>query len=249
MSVSISCQQVSKTYFGKKTAVEALSPVDLEVAPGEFIVLLGPSGCGKTTLLRMIGGLHDQTSGILQITPPDGGPATTGFVFQQANLMPWLSVEDNVALPLKLKNVPTATRKAIARELCTRVGLEGFTQSWPRQLSGGMQQRVAIARALVDDPSLLLMDEPFGALDALTRSRMNAELERLWMSSGATVILVTHSISEAIMLADRIVVMSARPGRILNETRVDFARPRGTQIENLPEFQSIAATLRGQLEH
>lgn len=249
MSVAISCKQVSKTYETRNGPVNALSPCDLEVHPGEFIVLLGPSGCGKTTLLRMIGGLHDHTSGDLTLTPVEAGGLTTGFVFQQANLMPWMTVEENVALPLRLKKIPKGQRLDTARDLCARVGLENFTQSWPRELSGGMQQRVSIARALADDPQLLLMDEPFGALDALTRTRMNSELERLWMASGTTVVLVTHSITEAIMLADRIVVMSARPGRIVSETKIDFARPRGSQIENTPEFQAIAADLRSQLEH
>lgn len=249
MTVAISCQRVSKTYETRNGPVNALSPCDLEISPGEFVVLLGPSGCGKTTLLRMIGRLHDHTSGSLDLTPVEAGETTTGFVFQQANLMPWMTVEENVALPLRLKKQPKATRMETARDLCSRVGLENFTKSWPRELSGGMQQRVSIARALADDPQLLLMDEPFGALDALTRTRMNSELERLWMASGATVVLVTHSITEAIMLADRIVVMSARPGRIVSETRVPFPRPRGTQIENTPEFQAIAADLRSQLEH
>ena len=249
MTVSIVCEQVGKTYAGRNGPVEALTPIDLTVKAGEFLVLLGPSGCGKTTLLRMIGGLQQPTSGKLTLSPSVPGPSVTGFVFQQANLMPWLTIEENVALPLRLKNVSKDKRLQRARALCELVGLGRFTKAWPRELSGGMQQRAAIARAMVDDPHLLLMDEPFGALDALTRARMNGELERLWISTGATVVLVTHSISEAVMLADRIVVMSARPGRILSITDVDFPRPRAAELENTGEFQKIAAALRAQLEH
>jgi NitT/TauT family transport system ATP-binding protein len=248
MTVSISCKGVGKTYPSRSGAVTALTPVDLEVKAKEFLVLIGPSGCGKTTLLRLIGRLLSPSTGELSLTPGDDGRTTTGFVFQQANLLPWLTIEDNVALPLRLKNVKRSARIAAAEELCTRVGLGQFTKSLPRELSGGMQQRASIARALADNPSLLLMDEPFGALDALTRSRMNGELERLWLMSGATVVLVTHSISEAIMLADRVVVMSARPGRILSITDVNFPRPRRKDLENDPEFQHIAASLRAQLD-
>ena len=242
MTVSISCKAVGKTYPSRSGAVAALTPVDLEVKAGEFLVIIGPSGCGKTTLLRMIGGLLSPSTGQLSLTPGEDGRTTTGFVFQQANLLPWLTVEENVALPLRLKNVKRDARRAVAEELCVRVGLGQFVKSLPRELSGGMQQRASIARALADDPSLLLMDEPFGALDALTRSRMNGELERLWLMSGATVVLVTHSISEAIILADRVVVMSARPGRIMSITEVNFPRPRRKDIENTLEFQQIAAS-------
>lgn len=248
MTVSISCKAVGKTYPSRSGAVAALTPVDLEVKAGEFLVIIGPSGCGKTTLLRMIGGLLSPSTGQLSLTPGEDGRATTGFVFQQANLLPWLTVEENVALPLRLKNVKRDARRAVAEELCARVGLGQFVKSLPRELSGGMQQRASIARALADNPSLLLMDEPFGALDALTRSRMNGELERLWLTSGATVVLVTHSISEAIILADRVVVMSARPGRIMSITEVNFPRPRRKDVENTPEFQRIAASLRAQLD-
>lgn len=248
MTVSISCKGVGKTYPSRSGAVAALTPVDLEVKAKEFLVIIGPSGCGKTTLLRLIGRLLLPSTGELSLTPGDNGRTTTGFVFQQANLLPWLTIEENVALPLRLKNVKRGARIAVAEELCARVGLGQFTKSLPRELSGGMQQRASIARALADNPSLLLMDEPFGALDALTRSRMNGELERLWLMSGATVVLVTHSISEAIMLADRVVVMSARPGRIMSITDVNFPRPRRKDIENAPEFQQIAASLRAQLD-
>jgi NitT/TauT family transport system ATP-binding protein len=248
MTVAISCKGVGKTYPSRSGAVAALTPVDLEVRAKEFLVIIGPSGCGKTTLLRLIGRLLSPSTGELSLTPGEDGRTTTGFVFQQANLLPWLTIEENVALPLRLKKVKRGARMAVAEELCERVGLGQFIKSLPRELSGGMQQRASIARALADNPSLLLMDEPFGALDALTRSRMNGELERLWLMSGATVVLVTHSISEAIMLADRVVVMSARPGRIMSITDVNFPRPRRKDLENGPEFQHIAASLRAQLD-
>ncbi len=248
MTISISCRGLGKTYHSRSGDVRALEPVDLEVEAGEFLVLIGPSGCGKTTLMRIVGGLQSASEGSVELKAGPDGRDTIGFVFQQANLLPWMTVEDNVALPLQLRRIGRQQRRERAGELCGRVGLSGFERSWPRELSGGMQQRAAIARALSDDPVLLLMDEPFGALDALTRTRLNSELERLWMASGATVILVTHSISEAVMLADRIVVMSARPGRIRSITKVPFERPRPPSLEGTAEFQAIASELRAQLD-
>ena len=247
MSVAVACRGIGKVYASRTGSVQALLPVDLTISPGEFVVLIGPSGCGKTTLLRILGGLQSASSGSLDLVPGPDGRRNIGFVFQAANLLPWLTVEQNVALPLKLNRRALDTRLARARALCAQVGLAGFEQRWPRELSGGMQQRGAIARALADDPALLLMDEPFGALDALTRTHMNQELERLWLSSGATVVLVTHSITEAIMLADRIVLMSPRPGRIQSLVPVPFARPRAPALEGSPEFQAIANDLRRQL--
>ncbi len=247
MSVAIACRGVGKVYASRTGDVQALLPVDLGIAAGEFVVLIGPSGCGKTTLLRILGGLQSASSGTLQMLPGPDGRQNVGFVFQAANLLPWLTVEQNVALPLKLKHRSRSARLQRARELCAKVGLAGFEQRWPRELSGAMQQRGAIARALADDPALLLMDEPFGALDALTRTQMNQELERLWLSSGATVVLVTHSISEAVLLADRIVLMSPRPGRVRAIVDVPFARPRPPSLEGTPEFQAIANDLRRQL--
>ncbi|WP_173932618.1 ABC transporter ATP-binding protein [Chelativorans sp. Marseille-P2723] len=248
MTISISCRGLGKTYHSRSGDVRALEPVDLEVKPGEFLVLIGPSGCGKTTLMRIIGGLQSASEGTLKLTTGPDGRDTVGFVFQQSNLLPWMTIEDNVALPLRLRHIGKQERRERAVELCNKVGLAGFERRWPRELSGGMQQRAAIARALADDPALLLMDEPFGALDALTRTRLNSELERLWMASGATVVLVTHSISEAVMLADRIVVMSARPGRIRSITQVPFERPRPVSLEGTAEFQAIASELRAQLD-
>jgi NitT/TauT family transport system ATP-binding protein len=249
MTISIKCSGLGKIYKTKTSVVRALEPVDLDVVAGEFLVLIGPSGCGKTSLLRIMGGLQPASEGTMELKAGPDGRRTIGFVFQQSNLLPWISVLENVALPLRLRHVNKENRLAKAADLCARVGLAGFEKSWTRELSGGMQQRAAIARALADDPALLLMDEPFGALDALTRARMNSELERLWLASGATVVLVTHSISEAVMLADRIVVMTARPGRIRSITPVPFARPRLPKLEGTAEFQAIAGELRAQLDN
>jgi NitT/TauT family transport system ATP-binding protein len=244
VTVAVSCRGVGKRYASRTGDVQALAPVDLEIAAGEFLVLIGPSGCGKTTLLRLLGGLHTPSEGSIRLRPGADGRQSIGFVFQQANLLPWLSVEQNVALPLKLRRRPRRERIERARALCARVGLAGFERRWPGELSGGMQQRGAIARALADDPAILLMDEPFGALDAITRSHLNTELERLWLASGATVVLVTHSIAEAVLLADRVVLMSPRPGRISRIVPVGFARPRPPSLEGSAAFQAIADELR-----
>ena len=247
MTVAVSCRGVTRRYASRNGDVEALAPIDLEIAPGEFVVLIGPSGCGKTTLLRLIGGLHTPSAGTITLHPGADGRSSIGFVFQQANLLPWLSVEQNVALPLKLRRRPRRERLQRARALCARVGLAGFGRRWPNELSGGMQQRGAIARALADDPAILLMDEPFGALDAITRTQLNIELERLWLASGATVVLVTHAIAEAVLLADRVVLMSPRPGRISHTVTVPFARPRPPALEGSAAFQAIADELRRRL--
>jgi NitT/TauT family transport system ATP-binding protein len=246
MSVAVSCQGVAKTFVTRSGSVRALEPVHLEIAPGEFLVLIGASGCGKTTLLRIIGGLEQASEGVA-VVGQGGAAAPVGFVFQQANLLPWLCVEENIALPLRLRGAQRARRLKRARELCALVGISGFEKRWPRELSGGMQQRAAIARALSESPDLLLMDEPFGALDALTRTHLNAELERIWLGTGATVALVTHSISEAVLLADRVAVMSPRPGRLREIVPVPFPRPRPPALEETTEFQAIAGHLRRAL--
>jgi NitT/TauT family transport system ATP-binding protein len=246
VSVAVSCRGVAKTFVTRSGSVRALEPVQLDIAPGEFVVLIGASGCGKTTLLRILAGLETATEGAVSFGA-SGGTAPVGFVFQQANLLPWLTIEENVALPLRLRGIPRGQRLERARELCALVGIAGFERRWPRELSGGMQQRAAIARALSESPALLLMDEPFGALDALTRTRLNGELERIWLGTGATVILVTHSISEAVMLADRVAVMSPRPGRLREIVPVRFPRPRAPTLEETPEFQAIAGHLRRTL--
>jgi NitT/TauT family transport system ATP-binding protein len=256
-AAAIRLEAVDKWFGTRDEPVHALDVTDLDVAEGEFVVLLGPSGCGKTTLLRMIGGLIAPSHGRLRVMDRDlwqgnarqsDAVADLGIVFQDANLFPWFTVEQNIALPLELKKVPKATRLARARELTRLVGIAGFEQRWPRELSGGMRQRAAIARALSYDPDILLMDEPFGALDAMTRDAMNIELQSLWMQTGKTVVLVTHSIPEAVFLADRIVLLSPRPGRIDSIFEVPFARPRVIDTQTSAEFQSIVSDLRHRLE-
>ncbi len=248
---------VEKWYSARREPVFALAETTLSVAPGEFLVLLGPSGCGKTTLLRMIGGLVCPTRGSIRVADhelwrdgerDDFAVRELGMVFQDANLFPWLSVEDNIALPLEMRRVPRGERLRRARDLTRLVGIEGFERRWPRELSGGMRQRAAIARALSYDPHILLMDEPFGALDALTRDAMNMELQRIWSGTGKTIVLVTHSITEAVFLADRVVLLSPRPGKIDTVTNVDFARPRSLDLQASVEFLSIVSRLRHRLE-
>jgi NitT/TauT family transport system ATP-binding protein len=247
---------VEKWYGTRDRPVHALARTDLSVAEGELLVLLGPSGCGKTTLLRMVGGLIPPTSGTLTVegTPlwkegarQDAAVSELGMVFQEANLFPWLTIEDNIALPLELKGVARAERRARAHALMRLVGIAGFETRWPKELSGGMRQRAAIARALSYDPHILLMDEPFGALDAMTRDQMNLELQRIWMETRKTILLVTHSIGEAVFLADRIVLLSPRPGRIDTVVDVPIERPRTLDTQGHPAFQSIAKALRHRL--
>jgi NitT/TauT family transport system ATP-binding protein len=247
---------IAKWYGTRDRPVHALSSTDLSVGEGEFVVLLGPSGCGKTTLLRMVGGLIAPTSGRLTVEGqllwqgeqrrPEA-VSELGMVFQDANLFPWLSIEDNIALPLELKGMARAERRMKAHELCRLVGIGGFERRWPRELSGGMRQRAAIARALSYDPKILLMDEPFGALDAMTRDAMNLELQSIWMDTGKTIILVTHSISEAVFLADRIVLLSPRPGKIDTIVDVPIPRPRRSDVQSMAAFQDIALALRQRL--
>jgi NitT/TauT family transport system ATP-binding protein len=251
-------EQVHKWYATRDGAVHALAATDMTVAQREFVVLLGPSGCGKTTLLRMIGGLIAPSGGRLQLVGRDlwhgerrqgDAAADLGIVFQDANLFPWLTIEQNIALPLELKGVAKKARLARARELAALVGISGFETRWPSELSGGMRQRAAIARALARDPGVVLMDEPFGALDAITRDAMNLELQNIWIKTGKTIVLVTHSISEAVFLGDRVYLLSPRPGRIEVAVEVDFARPRSLDIQMTPQFQEIATGLRRRLQH
>jgi NitT/TauT family transport system ATP-binding protein len=248
---------VEKQFYTPERTVLAVDRTELDIAGGEFVALVGPSGCGKTTLLRMIGGLIAPSNGAILIGERslwDGERRDSsalkelGVVFQEANLFPWFSVEDNVALPLRLRAVPQAERLAKARQLCKRVGIEGFERAWPRQLSGGMRQRAAIARALSYDPHILLMDEPFGALDAITRDQLNLELQRIWLAQGCTIVFVTHSIAEAVFLGDRVLLLSPRPGRIDTEVHVPFARPRNTALQAQPAFQQLVQRLRDRLE-
>ena len=226
--------------------LRTLEDVSFAVEPQEFVALVGPSGSGKSTLLRLLGGLLRPTGGqvLFEGEPLTGPRRRIGFVFQKANLMPWRTVLGNITLPLELQSVPAAEAAARAQELIDLVGLTGFEASLPRGLSGGMEQRVAIARALIHNPDVLLLDEPFGALDALTRERMGAELLRIWEARKKTVVLVTHSIPEALLLADRVLVLSSRPGRIRLTLDVPLARPRRVEMEYSPEFGALAAEVR-----
>lgn len=248
---------VGKTFESRAGSTVALTDINLSLAREEFVALVGQSGCGKTTLLRILAGLERPTAGEVRTAGRslwDGATrdretlAKLGLVFQDPNLFPWYSIEDNIALPLKLRGIDKSSRLARARELCESVGLAGFERAYPRELSGGMRQRAAIARALSYRPEILLMDEPFGALDALTRDKMNLELQAIAAASRATVVLVTHAINEAVFLADRVVLLSPRPGRIRSITEVAFARPRRLDLETQPEFQDIVRELRHQLD-
>ncbi len=217
----------------------AVADVSFTIEPGEFVSIIGPSGCGKSSLLYLINGINKPTSGSILVngTAVTKPSAQRALVFQDAGLLPWNSILANVALGLQIKNVPKAGREQKAAALLKLVGLEGFASKLPHQLSGGMRQRAGIARALCVDPELLLMDEPFGALDAQTRQLMGAELLRIWRQSGKTIVFVTHDLDEAVYLADRVIVMSARPSRILDEVRINLPRPRPLDIVNSAEFR------------
>ncbi len=248
-------KDLSATFPNGESGLEALGSVTFSVYPQEFVCLLGPSGSGKSTLLRILAGLIPSTGGTVTFAG-DQRPKI-GFVFQDANLMPWRTVLENIVLPLEVENVPTQAARRKAQELVSLVGLDGFETSLPRDLSGGMAQRVALARALVHEPDILLLDEPFGALDALTRERMWAELSRIWQAQqpvktglgpGKTVIMVTHSIGEALFLADRVLVLSARPGRVKLDLAVDLPRPRVDEMRYTPHFGRLARKLKDAIE-
>lgn len=239
---------VSKTFDGVAEAVEALRDVSLEVGEGEFLSLIGPSGCGKSTLLRIVGGLISPTRGAVRIAGHSPRQAQRskeiGLVFQQPALLPWRNVRENVELALQINRGGGQRQLCSVAEILALVGLQDFARAYPYQLSGGMQQRVAIARALIFDPSLLLMDEPFGALDEITRDAMRYELLRIWSQSRKTVLFVTHSIPEAIILSDRVVVMSPRPGQIREVIEIRLPRPRSQELESSPEFLAYADRLK-----
>ena len=246
MTPFIECSGVGKLYQGKSGAVEALRGIDLACAPGEFVCLLGLSGCGKSTLLQLIGGLETATSGRITVNgKPLSGPAPeTSIVFQDHGLFPWMTVERNVAFNMKARGIPARQRRDTAAEFIAMTGLTAFRERYPHELSGGMRQRVGIARALTTRPRALLMDEPFGALDAQTRGNLQEELLRIWEQQRTTVVFVTHSIDEAVFLGDRIAVFSARPGRIATVVDVDLPRPRDP---NTPRFTELSRMLRGQI--
>ena len=238
----VSVSSLAKTFRRGSSVTHALAAVDLELARGEFAAVVGPSGCGKSTLLRVIAGLLPASSGAVRVNGNSvSGPQTDlGVVFQSPVLLEWRTVLDNVLVQLELRGLQEQSFKEKAMALLARVGLAEFADRYPRELSGGMRQRTAIVRALIHDPPFLLMDEPFGALDALTREQMRLDLEALWMETGKTVLFITHSIDEAVLLADRVIVMSERPGRVEREIPIALRRPRGLAARQAPEF--IAAT-------
>ncbi|MBK18633.1 MAG: ABC transporter ATP-binding protein [Rhodospirillaceae bacterium] len=244
-------ENLRKTYQTRRDEIEAIREVQMEVAEGEFISILGPSGCGKSTLLMIVGGLLPITSGTVSV----GGEAVskprrdTGVVFQAPVLMPWRTILKNVLFPIESLGLKTDDYIERANELLEMTGLSGFADNVPSELSGGMQQRVAICRALIHNPNLLLMDEPFSALDAMTRDLMNQELLRIWEEYKKTVLFVTHSIREAVFLSDRVFVMSPRPAVISEIVTIDLPRPRELSIEETPEFNEYVAHLRGLIEH
>ena len=215
---------------------------------GEFIAVVGPSGCGKSTLLKILAGLLPPSQGeaLLRGTPISGPRRDIGVVFQSPVLLPWRSILENVLLPIDVQHLGGGRYRTAALELLELVGLQEFAHRYPWELSGGMQQRVAIARGLIHDPAMLLMDEPFGALDAMTREQMNLELQRIWLERKKTILFITHSIPEAVFLADRVLVMSARPGRIMDVVKVDIPRPRRLEGMNLPDFCATVNSIRAQ---
>ena len=245
---TVEIQGVSVVYPAKEHTVTALDNVSLSIQEGEFVSLIGPSGCGKTTLLRVIADLEQITSGIVRVNDLSARDARLarayGYVFQAPALFPWRTVLANVCLPLEIHGLAKAKARAVALEQLARVGLTGFEGKYPWQLSGGMQQRVSIARALGFEPKLLMMDEPFGALDEITRDRLNEQLLRLWEREKRTIVFVTHSIPEAVFLSSRIVVMSPRPGRIVDVIESGLPPDRTLEIRDTPEFTEIAHRVR-----
>jgi NitT/TauT family transport system ATP-binding protein len=250
----VSINGVSKVFETAGGRTTALQDIDLSIAPGEFVSLIGPSGCGKSTLLRLIGDLTSPSAGTISVNGKAAHKARTdrdyGIVFQAPVLFDWRTVQANVALPLEVKGVARSERDARVRAMLELVELKDFARHYPYQLSGGMQQRVSIARALALEPSILLMDEPFGALDEMTRERLNTEVQRIWQQTGTTVIFVTHSIPEAVFLSSKVVVMSPRPGRIIRVIDIDLPRPRTDDTRESARYftliTEVRETLRGR---
>src|SRR6187431_3392554 len=246
----IQARGLSKTYVTGSGEVTALKSLDFEIYDGEFVSVVGQSGCGKSTLLKVLAGLLPYTTGSVELNgkPLRGPTPQAAIVFQSPVLLPWRTVLDNVLLPIEFRKLPLASHRKSAADLLAMVGLSEFAQRYPFELSGGMQQRTAIVRALVQDPRLLLMDEPFGALDAMTREQMNLELMRIWSKSGKTVIFVTHSIAESIFLSDRVFVMTSRPGTLAEIIDIDLPRPRDLKMINTAKFGDYAAHIRSLLD-
>jgi NitT/TauT family transport system ATP-binding protein len=245
--LAVRLRAVIKVY---DSGVMALGPLDLDVGKGEFVSLLGPSGCGKSTALRLIAGLNAPTSGTVEVAHRAGEARAThsiGFVFQEPTLMPWASVKENVRLPLKLAHAPAAAANDRVGEALAQVGLSEFADAFPRELSGGMKMRVSLARALVTDPDILLMDEPFAALDEITRFRLNNDLLALWRNLRKTVIFVTHSVFESVYLSQRVIVMTSRPGRLSAEFRIDAPEPRGEDFRTSADYAGLCRKVSNAL--
>ncbi|HZX95987.1 MAG TPA: ABC transporter ATP-binding protein [Myxococcales bacterium] len=242
----IAVRALRKEYATSRGPVVALDGIDLAVAEGEFVAIVGPSGCGKSTLLKILAGLSPASGGEVKLRDAviRGPRRDIGVVFQSPVLFPWRTVLDNVLLPVDVQRLGREKNRSRALELLRLVGLGGFEHRYPWELSGGMQQRVAITRGLIHNPAMLLMDEPFGALDALTRETMNLELQRIWLERRETVLFVTHSIVEAVFLADRVLVMTPRPGRLLDRIDVALPRPRALDVTATPEFGGIVRRIR-----
>ncbi len=246
---ALKVEHIGHVYDDHSGHVEALDDISFEIPSGEFVCIVGPSGSGKSTLLRILAGLIPPQQGRVWLNGQrvEAPARSIGIVFQKANLMPWRTVQDNIGLPLELAGVAGNEIDRRAAELIELVGLSDFAESFPHGLSGGMEQRVAIARALIHQPSLLLLDEPFGALDALTRERMALELTRIWSTHKTTVVMVTHSIQEAVFLSDRVLVMTERPGRIGREVRVHLPRPRDFNVLQAEAFADLAGQVRAAI--
>jgi NitT/TauT family transport system ATP-binding protein len=246
----IEVRRLSKQYGTAAGPVVALDDIDFRVAEGEFVAIVGPSGCGKSTLLKILAGLLPASRGEARLrgTPILGPRRDIGVVFQAPVLFPWRTVLGNVLLPVDVQRLGRERMTSRALDLLRLVGLAGFEKRYPRELSGGMQQRVALVRALIHDPAILLMDEPFGALDAMTREQMNVELQRIWLERRKTVIFITHSIAEAVFLADRVFVMTSRPGRLMDDVRIELPRPRGLDVMTSPEFGALARRIRARFD-
>ena len=250
--MKLSLRDVSVDFRGANgERLAALGPISLAVAEGEFVCIVGPSGCGKSTLIRVVAGLQSPSTGIVEAdgTAIFRPSSAIAIMFQDANLMPWRSVQDNIALPLELAGLPKAARYATVTKLLPQLHLEEFSGAYPAELSGGMAQRVALGRVIVQHPRLLLLDEPFGALDALTREKLSLELLQVWRGSGQTVVMVTHNINEAVLLADRVIVMSSRPGQLLADIAIDLPRPRRTELMFCETFLDLAREVRAAIEN
>lgn len=249
--VAMAVEHATKYYTTGSGAVHALADLSLEVAEGEFVCIVGPSGCGKSTLLWAMSGLHDLSQGrvVLNDKPVTGPRPEIGMIFQDANLLPWRNLWQNILFPFEIKKLNPQPYEERIRGLLDEVGLTGFEKKMPRELSGGMQQRASIVRCLSYDPSVILMDEPFGALDAFTRDEMNLLIQKIWMETGKTIIFVTHNVIEAIFLADRVVVLTPRPGRLAHVFPIDFPRPRSIEQTFSPEFISSVLAIKNTIIH